>query len=464
MGSWVPFDPGTNPPSRAVAHLLPMAMPDLGFGEPRFPSKDGNADSFTPAPSHTPFSYSQNRVLAAEESMWTSYHPEGRDTAQEGPYEMRTSGPRAGGGEPPAPPRTGPRAHQPSFPYTVGGGLVGPHAVSFWFRPRDSNDQMLFDLSEDERDRNRITIKIEENELVFEVMDEAGLDDDIAAIQRVRTSPERTAGTWRVPLIDIDLQSDTWYHVNLSAMGNRPGQMTLLVDGVPRNGPELRTHLSKPIPSYIPPSTPGPFWQNTTKYLDIMVEDTEGFPDRGVLRIGLELFEYTSKTAGSFSCQFGRGDPVNNTVGGRVARMRLQEYVPRIPTNASTGRPLINIEEITGGANILVAPPHEAGSSVELYGYSVPVYRDFTVQVGSGTLQSALGAFAVARVINDKTPIGIPLPMGGEFPLGHGLDADEVVDIDLGDPVAMAACLSEVASWLVGPDRSLPVACMAGTA
>jgi len=438
MGSWIPFDPGTNPPSRAAAHVLPIAVPDLGFGQPRFPSDDGNADAFTLAPAHSPFSYSRNRVFNAQESMWSAYHPDGRDTAQEGPYEMHNSGPRAGAGEPPAPPRTGPRAHQPTFPYTVGGGLVAPHAVSFWFRPKDANDQMLFDLSADDSDRNRISIKIEANELVFEVLDEAGVDDDVVALQRVRTSPERAAGTWRVSLTDIDLQPETWYHVNLSAMGNRPGQLTLFVDGVPRGKPELQTTLTQSIQPYVPPATGGPFWNNSTKYLDIMVEDTEGFPERGVLRIGLELFEYTSKTGSSFSCQFARGDPVNNTMGGRVARMSLREYVPQIPINPSTGRPTINIEEITGGANILVAPPHEAGSTVELYGYSVPVYRDFTVQVGAGTLQSALGPFAVARVINDKTPITIPLPNGSGFPLGHGLDADEVVDIELGDPIAIA--------------------------
>ncbi len=73
--------------------------------------------------------------------------------------------------------------------------------------------------------------------------------------------------------------------------------------------------------------------------------------------------------------------------------------------------------------------------AVELYGYAVPVYRDFTVQVGSGRLGSALGAFAVARMINDKTPIDIPLQQGS-IPLGEGLDANETTNIELGDPVA----------------------------
>lgn len=442
LGSWIPFDPGANPPSRTVTHLLPMAMPDLGFGEPRFPSVDGVADAFVQATAHTPFpSSEESNLQVAQESMWTTYDPEGRNVAQEGPYEMFNAGPRTatpGGGSPPTAPRTGSKAHQPTFPYTVDGGMVGAHAVSFWFKPRATSNQMLFDLSADDEIRNRIAVKLFENELVFEVIDEAGVDEDQQAIARVGTSPERAAGTWKVPLTEFDLQADIWYHVNLSAFGNRPSQLSMLIDGVPRGDPGLRTTLSASIQEYVRPSaTSGPFWNDRAKYLEVRVESTEGFPPQGVLRIGLELFEYTALTPSSFLCAFGRGHPVHNSYGGRVARMNLQEFAPSIPVDPNTGQPTINIEQITGGANLNVAPPHERGSAVELYGYAVPVYRDFAVQVGSGRLTSALSAFAVARVINSKTSIDIPL-QNGSIPLGTGLDADEVVNIELGDPLAGA--------------------------
>jgi len=425
MMSFSPFTPAANPPSRAFAHLLPLVAPNLGFGQARFPSRDGTGDGVRLTPGFTPAGYRNNITAFAQESMWGAFHPEGRDVVQEGPYSMFNRGPRQAGGTAPAPPSSGPQAHRPTFPYTAQGsaGLVSRHAVGFWFMPRDTGDQMLFDLSAAGALRNRISVQIRGGDLVFEVLDEAGLDPDPSRNLQQASSPNRTAGTWKVPLNQINLQANVWYHVSLAASGNRPGQLTMLVDGVPRGQPQLRTYLAQRVQSYTRRSMT-PFWSNNEKYLDLIVEDTKGFPPQGVLRIGLELFEYSSLTATSFRCAFG------NSIGGRTARMSLREFSPQIPLDGN-GRPTVNPANIGTGVNLDVAPEHEVGSAVELYGYTVPVYRNSVVQIGSGRLASGLGAFSVARLINSQNlkPIG----QGPVF-FGRGLDVSYNNNLELGDP------------------------------
>ncbi len=412
----------SNPPSRHIPHVLATAYPDLGFGESRFASVDGASDGFRLAPAATRPNYRGNEVVSAFESMSTSRHPEGRDVAQEGGYSLFNTGPRTGSQAVQSPNR-----HAASFPFTGEGGLPQPHAVQFWFQVRDVDDQILFDLAADRVDANRIKLSIEEQHLVFEVLDEAGLDPDSGQSAAAGTAPERTAGTWRVPLTDIDLRPEVWFHVNLAASGNQPGQLSMTVDGTQRGEPDLRTYLAAPIDPYQESQEPiEPFFQDALKYLDIRVEDTEGFPPQGVLRIGLELFEYTSKTATTFRCAF------DNSMGGRTARMRIDEFAPTIPVD-NNGRPTVNVESIQG---LQVAAGHELGAAVELYGYTVPVYRDTTVYVSAGRLQTSIGAFAVARAVVDPGASIQYVFNGRPREVGKGIDVDSSEDISLADPIA----------------------------
>ncbi|MEM7198973.1 MAG: hypothetical protein AAF628_01825 [Planctomycetota bacterium] len=438
VGSYMPFEPGSTPPSRHWAHVMPMVFPNLGFGQPRFPARDGAADGFRGAPARLELGYRNRDIPTAHESLWAAQHPEGRDLNEEGPYQMFNSGPRTlssgGGGQQQQGPSTGSGAQQPTFPFTAPGGVVARQAVSFWFQLRDTGDQMLFDLSADQATRNRISLRLQGGELVLEVLDEAGLDPDSGAISSVRTSPDRTAGIWRLPLTEIELVPQTWYHVSLAADGNRPGQLTFLLDGqVPRDRssvpiePSLRTYLTQPIPEFTRPQSGQPFFRQQERYPEIVVESTNGFPDRGVLRIGLELFEYTNITGTSFLTDFV------DSMGGRTSRMALREFRPEIEVDEN-GRPTQNMQQLTGGLNLDVAPGHPTGAAVELYGYVAPVYRDAVLQVGQGTLSSSIGAFAVARVLNTDSTIAIPVSPTSSANLGRGLDEDDTDNLELGNP------------------------------
>ncbi len=425
-GAISPLDMGTNPSSRSSAQILPFTFPDVGIGQPRFPSQDSEGSGFRPQPSTTPFAFRRGQAYA-HESLWTSLDPDGRNLGQEGPYEMHNNGPRGRGSKKGG--QTKRKRGSAAFPFTENDGLVGRNAISFWFKLDGAGEQALFDLSVDDEMRNRISLAIREGELVLEVLDEAGIDPDAGQINKVRTSPERTAGTWKVPLTEFDLQPDIWFHASLSVEGNQPDQMALLIDNVPRGDPEFRTYLSSPLPEYARDKTVTWALDDKNKFLTIPVEDTEGFPDRGVLKIGLELFEYSSKDGASFHCKF------DDSMGGRIARMSLREFRPAIPVD-NMGRPTVNIDQLKGGMDLDIAPPHPIGAAVELYGYALPVYRDQIIQPDNATLSGSIGPFAVARIINsDAQPIAVPLPRGGAFPLGRGLLNDDPVDIELGDPL-----------------------------
>lgn len=439
-GARLPVDRGTTPSSRTVAEALAMAFAEFGVGQPRFPSRDDQGAGFRAEPATTPYAYGRGRV-SAHWDFWNSLDPEGRNLAEEGPFVIRNSGPRARGdnfknAKQRAAAGNGAADHSPSFPFSVHDGITARFAISFWFRPRRIGEQILFDLAADEPDRNRISVRIDRDprggrpELVLEVLDEAGLDPDLEAIRRAGTSPERTAGAWRVPLDEIDLQPEVWFHASLSADGNRPGQLALTIDGVPRGEPDLRTYLAQALPAYKRPQGVRSFREDEERFTTVRVESTEGFPPRGVLRIGLELFEYTSKDDTAFYCKF------LDSMGGRAARMALAEFRPEIPVDEQ-GRPTVDLADLPRGADLDVAPDHPAGAAVELYGYSVPIYRSWVAQPDQGRLLTALGPFAVARVANaNAQDIVVPWgPRGQARAVGVGLQETDRFDLELADPL-----------------------------
>jgi len=420
VGAPLANDRGTEPAPRAMAHLLADAYPELGFGHARFPSTDGNGAAFQPATASTPL----RLRFQAHEDMATSLDPEGRKVEEEGPYEMDNTGPQSRGGQP----SPGGTDHtKRSFPFTTDAG-VAANGVCFWFRLEDTAPQALYDLASDQTTRDRIKLSLDGGNLHLKVFDAAGADPDE---QPVDTAPELCAGQWKVPLVGDDgfkIEAKTWYHVSFSVRGNRPGQLALLVDGVPRGDPEFRTYLEEDLPPFQPDRTGKPANQDVQRFLPIAVEDTEGFPDAGVLRIGLELFEYTKKDGKGFYCDY------RDSRGGRLARMDVAEFRPDIPVD-DNGKPTKSIEDLGGGQNVDSTPKHQKGSAVELYGYSIPIYRNSIWYPGSARLSEGVGAFSVARVVNDRTVVSAQGPRGRPIPMGTGLLDNTVEDLKLAAPV-----------------------------
>lgn len=413
-------DVDTAPPLRTGAHLFAELFPDMGFGEARFPDRSGTEGTARPQPAVTPLGYPQPSY--AHESFLRSRHPEGRDLAAEGPYLARNS---MASGE------TASNDHgRISFPMTNEAQVVSRHAVSFWFRLEDGSPQVLYDLTAplEDPDRNRISCRIgDDGRLVFELLDEAGLDPDPAASDY---APERSAAIWEVPVEDLELVAGTWYHASISALGNRPGQLSMLVDGVPRGEPRMRTFTTAPIEVYTEDRGVATALDDRGRYIPIRVESTEHFPERGVLRIGLELFEYSSKDDTTFYCVF------DDSAGGRRARASMHEFTINVPRDEN-GDPREDLLKIVNGDLEAVAPDHPTASTVELYGYSIPVYPQRVLQPGGARLTGSIGPFAVARPINQSSlrQITLDIGQGRSIALGEGFDETWTGDIELGNPV-----------------------------
>ncbi len=431
-GATNPNEAGNDPASRFFPHLIGMAYPTAGLGQSRFPSTDTADSGFMLAPATTPTRRWQ-REPRGFEPFGTSNDPLGRDVSREGAYRVRNNGPQARGGqaEPAAGADGGGGDHSRiSFPFTQDGGVAGRFAAQFWAEPESLGNQTLFEYGDGDRERNRIALEFRDGNLVLEALDEAGLDPEPG---RSPTSPERTATEIRVPLTELNAQPRTWTHFNLSAYATRPTDLSLLVDGIPRGKPRYVTYLTAPL-QVLDPQNQAPVAGNPVgsdpRFLDLYVEDTETFPPQGVVRIGLELFEYTSKSAGILHCRWA------DSRGGRVARQIFREFRPDIPTDAQ-GRPTVDIDNLPAGVNLDVAPDHPVGAMVELYGYSALPSVDSVMFVGDTQLASPVGAFAVGRgFANNTVPISIQVPRGPSIPIGDGIDTSGGTEIELADPLA----------------------------
>jgi len=267
-------------------------------------------------------------------------------------------------------------------------------SFSMWIQPQGLEEgTRLFDLAGEVEDLDRVSLVVEEGELVLRVLDGAGDHPDTTFVERSEL---------RFPLAGNGpgLPNDTWSHVQLGVDGSRPDQLTLLVDG--RRAP----------------ITPG-LTRLTAALSDeadeIFVESTEGFPDRCVLRIGDELIEAVKKGETSFDARFSAVGE-NAGFGGRFAREEYSGY---------EGAPEINEGLYKNGR-------HPSGTSVQLYGYSLPLFDN--VPNAAGQLRDALGPFAVARVegiVHDGSEKrGVQMPpvqyQSAAFPtpitIGYGID------------------------------------------
>ena len=286
----------------------------------------------------------------------------------------------------------------------AGSALMLPAAGSLWIKPRSANDACLLDVSGGTAENDRLSLLVDKGDLVLRVLDGTGDHPGTSELEAAEARYPFAAGQ-DAPGLPLDV----WSHVAFDVRGTRPDQLTLLVNGkahgVRRAG---LTRLSSTID------------MTTTQ---IAVESVLGFPARGVARIGDELVEYT----------LGKGNVLDATpivagpyagFGGRLARERtvLQNGV-RVPE-------VLYGPGGSGGQAPANVGVHQAGTTVEVFGYSMPLRSN--APSGSSRLPATIGAFAVgvvsqavsqnAGAAGEAITLVLPPPLIGSIQIGLGID------------------------------------------
>lgn len=263
---------------------------------------------------------------------------------------------------------------------------VEPLCFQGWFYAEDLSAGTLFELSAFDTDRNRVTATLEDSFLVVRVNGTVGPDAfDLAGIQEEITI--------RVDPADYSL-ADRWFHVSVLIRDLSHRGIQVMVDGVPRGEVEGFTYLTQAMSGYAPGDSGG----------TISVESTEGFPDRGVIRIGEEVMEYVSKTETSFVLD---RDESNEYFGGRAVREPTDPHV------------------------LLLDTTHPEGSAVELYGYSAIMVGD--MPPGGHALSGDVGPWSYGNVIEGPEEIiGQHPSFGRPLAMGTGFSSTYVGDLELG--------------------------------
>ncbi|MBL8725780.1 MAG: hypothetical protein JNK49_17180 [Planctomycetes bacterium] len=420
-------DLGNDPASRYFPHLAAIAFPGMNFGAPRFPSPDTTDAAITAANSVSVPRPWANGWILRHDSFGLSIDPRGHDVAQQGPYQITNVGPQASGGV--GNPQAG-RHDRISFPFSNQFGFVHGFAGSCWLEPQTLQNTVLFDhAGSNLPERNRLSVLGRDGNLMLELLDEAGLDPDPS---QSPAGVPRTAAQWFLPLADLALPANTPLHVAWSAQGGRPTELGLEVDGLPRGRARFTSYLTAEIPAFDPMQT-SQAWPPTSgnqRFLDISVERGDDFPPVGVVRVGTELFEYTSRVGNTLRCQW------NDSFGGRAARQEAGEIHPDVPFAQYT----TNYSAVQQNRpQNPVLPRHPVGSLVELYGYSAPLAEDTPMMVGATALNGSLGGFSVARgFVQSPRPIQITVQsLAGpiQIVVGQGLDATWSGDLELADPL-----------------------------
>jgi hypothetical protein len=266
------------------------------------------------------------------------------------------------------------------------GGLMRAINFSAWIQPRALDGGHLLDVGASSAEADRLSLLIEGADLVLRVLDGGGDHLQSAFAER---------GELRFALAPGEgpgLPVDTWTHVNIDVRGTRPSQMTMLVDGTTHG---VRTPGLTRLTGSVGPES------NV-----LGVDSTEGFAPSGVARVGDELVEYVLD-AGALVCTYiEAGEQAG--FGGRNARVRWTGTDPALPDN-------IDVVDMS----------HAAGTTVEQYGYSLPIASD--VPTGMATLEQELGAFRVGVAIgveNGSTTLGDPISIQTTFGplfLGYGM-------------------------------------------
>lgn len=281
------------------------------------------------------------------------------------------------------------------------GDLMRAMSFEMWFEPRQLADGVLLDVGATSLETDRVTLALEGPDLVLRVFDGGGDHPETplveAGVARYSILPGIAGGS--------GLAAGTWSHVHVDVRGTRPDQLTMLVDGSAQGvRVDGLTRLA------------GQLAEGQTL---IQLEDGEGFPDRGVVRIGNELIEYV-KTAQNVLDASRRTAGINAGFGGRIARVPFE-------LQTSGG-------ELPGNPTVLTSTAfqsqHAAGTPVQLYGYSLALASN--VSSASGQLGSGLGPWAVGvidGVVGGAGTLGDPISVSltaqngtpSVEPLGSGM-------------------------------------------
>lgn len=271
--------------------------------------------------------------------------------------------------------------------------LCKPLSFELWIKPRAFGAlERYLDIGGNARETDRISLAIDQQDLVLRVLDGGGDHPD---------TPEHEAGEIRYALAKGQgpgLPTDVWSHIAIDVRGNRPSQMEMRVNGLAHGVRRFgMTRLSAPL---------------QTSSGTIAVESVEGFPEHCTVRIGNELVEVSVANGGMDATHQTAGRYAG--FGGRTARTRPSLDDTTVSAQFPAGPPL-NLAGIT--------TDHPAGTTVELYGYSTPIAS--RVCTGHAALSSDLGPWRIARVVGVR---GTPQPQGAPveatfqgFPVEVGL-------------------------------------------
>ena len=265
--------------------------------------------------------------------------------------------------------------------------LARPLAWSGWIKPRSAGDGLLVDLAGSETSVERVQLLLEGADLVLRVLDGFGDHRDTtfkeAGEVRYALAGGGSAGS---STAGPGLPYDTWHHVWFEVRGNRPSQMTMLVNGQAFGVRTLGlTRLSQSL---------------SQGAGVIAVDSLEGFPAQCVVRIGNELIEVLNDGT---SLKAER--QLTGTLAGFGGRLAREPYAALVEGGTA------NIPANFAG----IQTTHPAGTPVELYGYALQTLSD--VPTGRVDLAQDLGRFRVAMlegVVGASSPLGDPivLPVG----------------------------------------------------
>lgn len=277
--------------------------------------------------------------------------------------------------------------------------LCRPLSFSLWVKPRAVADSMIFDLGGTSHDLDRVSLQLEGADLVLRVRSGGGDHPDTVEKEwgEARYSVAPATGAPGLP-------AETWSHVDFDVRGDRPDQITMLVNGLAHG---VRTPGMTRLTAGI-----------SSDAGTIPVESVEGFPAQCTVRIGNELLEVSVANGAMQALRQETGAAAG--FGGRIAREQFGTLSHSSPLTSATVDYAANLGNIKAD--------HSAGTAVELFGYSLPVVSD--VPVGRKELPADIGPFRAARlagVEGGQTPQGDPIiwetpwsPLG--FTFGYGLE------------------------------------------
>lgn len=274
----------------------------------------------------------------------------------------------------------------------VNGSLLRALSFSMWVKPRSHAPALLLDVGGTDQLADRLSVLFDGPNLVLRVLDGVG---DHPGSQNVREAAELryTLAPGNGPGLPIDV----WSHIDIDVRGTRPDQMSMLVNGLAHG---VRTPGLTRLTAAAAQGASA-----------LAVESTDGFPVDGcTVRVGNELVEVTVQDGMLVAAHQTTGP--NAGFGGRNAREEFTTTSTVADAGAANASPAVpaNLNSLTTF--------HPAGTTVELYGYSLPIFTG--VPAGEAQLASALGPFRAAvldgieggsqaagdRITNNNSPLG----------------------------------------------------------